>query len=267
MSQHAVDADRTQTDASADAPGAVLALSETSDSRLPLYQRLRDAIVARIVAGDWGPGTAIPAESEIARVNGVALGTVRKALDTLVAEGVLDRVQGRGTFVRRPSLDRSLFRFFRAEGADGARAMPEGRVLARKVAPCPAEPARALGLAPKSLALRIDRLRLIDGTPVFVEEIWLPRARFAPLEDLVLTGFGDLLYPLYERLCGEVVASAEETLTIDLATEKDARVLEIPAGAPVVVVDRVALGFDRHPIEWRRSRGPADRFRYRIEIR
>ncbi|WP_051356647.1 GntR family transcriptional regulator [Azorhizobium doebereinerae] len=242
-------------------------LPDTGDARLPLYQRLRDAMIGRIVAGDWAPGTAIPAEAEIARANGVAVGTVRKALDTLVAEGVLDKVQGRGTFVRRPSLDRSLFRFFRAEDASGARTLPEGRILARKVAPCPAEPAAALGLAPRTPALRIDRLRLIDGTPVFAEEIWLPRERFAPLEELALTGFGDLLYPLYERLCGEVVALADETLTVDLATAADARLLDIAKGAPVVVVDRIARGFDRHAIEWRRSRGPADRFRYRIEIR
>ncbi|OYX84312.1 MAG: hypothetical protein B7Y75_04610 [Azorhizobium sp. 35-67-5] len=102
---------------------------------------------------------------------------------------------------------------------------------------------------------------------MFAEEIWLDRARFAPLEDLPLTGFGDLLYPLYERLCGEVVASADETLSVDLASAGDARALQIAKGAPVVVVDRIARGYDRHAIEWRRSRGPADRFRYRIEIR
>lgn len=242
-------------------------LDDAADARLPLYQRLRDAMIARIVGGAWMPGSAIPSETEIAKANGVAIGTVRKAVDTLVAEGVLDRMQGRGTFVRRPSLDRSLFRFFRAEDATGERTMPEGRILARKIAPCPAVPAAVLGLEARAPALRIDRLRLVAGTPVFAEEIWLDRARFAPLEDLPLTGFGDLLYPLYERLCGEVVASADETLSVDLAGAGDARALQIAKGAPVVVVDRIARGYDRHAIEWRRSRGPADRFRYRIEIR
>ena len=82
------------------------------DERLPLYQRLRDEMLEKITLGEWHPDEAIPPESELTRTYGVAVGTVRKAVETLVAEGLLERNQGRGTFVRRPSFDASLFRFF-----------------------------------------------------------------------------------------------------------------------------------------------------------
>lgn len=244
-----------------------MSLLAEADPRLSRYQQLRDVIVSRIVDGQWRAGETIPTESELARDAGIAVGTVRKAVDLLVAEGVLDRVQGRGTFVRRPSLDRSLFRFFRLTDGDGRQAIPRARILGRTLAPCPPEAAQALEFAEGAPALRLDRLRLDGETPLLVEEIWLDPERFAPLADLALGAFGDLLYPLYERLCGAVVAMADETLTASAATPVQAKCLGLTAGAPVMVIERTARGYDRHPIEWRRSHGAADRFRYRVEIR
>lgn len=77
------------------------------------------------------PNQAIPTEAELTKTRGVAIGTVRKAVDVLVAEGLLERSQGRGTFIRRPSFDASLFRFFRHLTSEGGRTIPEGRILAR----------------------------------------------------------------------------------------------------------------------------------------
>jgi GntR family transcriptional regulator len=83
------------------------------DERLPLYQRLRDDLLRRIAEGEWSPGDAIPTEAELTHTYELATGTVRKAIDMLVAEGVLTRSQGKGTYVRRPNFNTSLFRFFR----------------------------------------------------------------------------------------------------------------------------------------------------------
>ena len=66
---------------------------------------------------------------------------------------------------------------------------------------------------------------------------------------------------------GQVVVSADETLTVELATRMQARLLKLAPGAPLIVIERLALDLERRPIEWRRSRGPADRFRYHAEIR
>jgi GntR family transcriptional regulator len=99
------------------------------------------------------------------------------------------------------------------------------------------------------------------------EEIWLPLARFVPFLAINLEDIGPLLYPTYEKLCGEIVASAKETLTVETADSKYAGLLGLDAGTPVVVIERLAFGYDRKPIEWRRSRAPASTFRYQIEIR
>lgn len=239
----------------------------SSDERLPLYQRLRDDMLDKITRREWQPGAAIPTESELTQAYGVSIGTVRKAVETLVAEGLLERSQGRGTFIRKPSFDASLFRFFRYQ-AEGAKSqLPEGRILARTLLLPPAPVAAALALNARAKAIRLDRLRLVDGEPVLLEEIWLPHARFGALMHIDFPDFGDLLYPLYEERCGQTIASAQETLTVESAQAPVAEQLHIHAMQPVVVIDRLALGYDRHPLEWRRSRGRADRFRYQIEIR
>jgi GntR family transcriptional regulator len=237
------------------------------DTRLPLYQRLRDDLAARLTRQEWRPGDAIPTESELAESHGVAIGTVRKAIDQLVAEGALERRQGRGTFVRRARFNSSLFRFFRFQSESGERRIPESRILRRDTLAAPTAVASALRLAPNHPVIHLTRLRLIDGTPLLAEDIWLPRQRFAPLLDLEDGAFGDLLYPLYEARCDQIVVSAEETLTVERASASDARLLRRDAKAPLIVIERLAFDLERAPIEWRRSRGPADTFRYHVEIR
>lgn len=242
-----------------------------TDVRLPRYQRLHDDLAGRISRQEWRPGECIPSESELASLHGVAVGTVRKAIDLLVADGVLERRQGSGTFVRRARFRSPLFRFFRLRpsGApSGEDAMaPESRILRREVLPLPPAAAAALRLAAGTPAIFLARLRLAGDTPLLAEEIWLDRARFAPLLEIPPGSFGDLLYPLYEARCGQMVVSADETLTVELAASPHARLLDLAEGAPVVMIERVAFDLERCPIEWRRTRGPAERFRYRIEIR
>lgn len=238
-----------------------------SDSRLPLYQQLRDDMLAKIMSREWQPDTAIPTELELTKAYGVAIGTVRKAVETLVSEGLLERSQGRGTFVRRPNFTSSLFRFFRHQTTDGKYKVPTGRILGRTLTTPPDAVVTALGLKQRSKAIHLDRLRLINESPVLSEDIWLPYAPFKALMEVELSAIGDLLYPLYEELCGQTVASAQETLTVESADRKVADQLGIEVGQPVVVIDRLALGYDRQPLEWRRSRGPAESFRYQVEIR
>jgi GntR family transcriptional regulator len=238
-----------------------------ADDRLPRYQRLRDEMVALIAARHWRPGEAIPTEQALAKSYDVAVGTVRKAVDLLVAEGLLERFQGRGTFVRRASFDSSLFRFFRFQTRQGERRIPESRILRREVVDAPSAVAATLQISSSARVIQMSRLRLIDGVPMLAEEIWLPYVRFAAFAQMDLNEIGDLLYPVYEAQCNQVVASATETLTVEAIGPLHARLLHIEPGTPAVVIERLAYGYDRQPLEWRRSRGPASEFIYQAEIR
>src|SRR5947209_687400 len=223
------------------------------DERLPRYQRLRDEIAENISRHVWRPGELIPTEAELASTHGIAVGTVRKAIDTLVADGLIERQQGRGTFVRRPQFNSSLFRFFRHESL-GRAAAPRSQLLEREVVSVTPDHVRAaLGLRPDEPTIRIARARLVDEKPFLREQIWLPEARFAPLATAAEDDIGDLLYPAYERLCGEVVGRAEEVLTVGSADAADAQVLGVAEGTPVIIIERLAFSFGGVPLEWRQS--------------
>ena len=239
---------------------------EETDERLPLYQRLRDDIRSDI-GSRWRPGDAIPAEADLAKKYNVALGTMRKALDLLVADGLLERFQGRGTFVRRANFNASLFRFFRFQGVDGERRIPESRIIRRQVLKAPSAVAQALRVAARTEVIHLSRLRFVNETPVLLEDIWLPKAKFEALLKIDTIAYGNLLYPMYENHCEQIVASAEETLTVEAIDIADAKLMRMRAGAPVIVIERTAYNFERVPIEWRRSRGAADQYRYHVEIR
>jgi GntR family transcriptional regulator len=237
------------------------------DDRLPRYQQLRDDLVSRIAAGEWAPEEAIATEAELGQFYNVSTGTVRKAIDLLVSDGVLTRTQGKGTFVRRPRFDSSLFRFFRFVSRDGQPVRPTARVLKREVVKPDEEIRNALGMKASEKAIHLSRVRMIEGRAVLSEEIWLPRARFEALATLPLDKFEDLLYPLYERLCKQMVASATEILRVEQATVETASLLGIKTGSPVILVHRVASDFAGTPFEWRSTRGAADTFQYQVEIR
>ncbi len=237
-----------------------------TDERLPLYQRLRDDMLAKIAAGEWAPGGAIPTEAELTKHYGVAVGTLRKAVDTLVQDGLMKRSQGRGTFVLRPNFESSLFRFFRQVDARGERRIPNGRILARELTSPPSYVADALALASSENVIRLERVRELDGTTVYHEEIWLPASRFEALMQIDPDDFGNLLYPFYEAQCGQLIGSARETLTVETADATLAGVLGIGTGQPVVMIERLAFGYDRTPLEYRRSRGAANTFRYQVDI-
>jgi len=237
------------------------------DERLPRYQQVRDDLVHRIAVGEWGPGDAIHTEAELSLAYGISTGTLRKAIDLLVAEGVLTRSQGKGTFVRRPRFDSSLFRFFRFKSRAGDDVLPTARIAGRTVEAPPAAIRDSLALTADALAIRLARWRLIDGKTVLAEDIWLPKDGFEPLLDLPFESFGDLLYPLYESLCKQVVATAMETLRVEQADRAIAKALDVSPNSPVIHVQRTAFNFAGRPLEWRSTKGAAAGFQYQIEIR
>ena len=77
----------------------MLTVTVDHDAATPLWAQLADILRGQIQAGKLPSGRVIPSESTLMQEHELARGTVRKAIDVLVAEGLVERVQGRGTFV------------------------------------------------------------------------------------------------------------------------------------------------------------------------
>lgn len=234
------------------------------DARLPAYARLRDRLAARVASGEWGPDQALPSENRLASEYALSVGTVRKAVEQLVGEGLLERRQGSGTYLRKPAFDATLFRFFqlRDHAGEGAT-IPESRLVLRAEIAAPPDLAELLA---DDRLIRIERVRSFGGVPVLAEEIFLPQSRFAGLADIPEADIGPLLYPLYFERFGIFIASATDELSFGAADARAAQHLGLAEGDPVAIIERIARGIDRRPVEWRRARGSARRFRYRTEL-
>jgi GntR family transcriptional regulator len=237
-----------------------------TDSRLPLFQRLASLLRLRINSMEWAMGNAIPSEQELAALFGLSTGTVRRAIEELVAEGLLERRQGSGTYVRRPHLGGLPTRFFDVPTLPHSE-IPQSRILGVETVRPPARAAVALGTPATEHVVRINRLRVWSEDFVIAEQIYLPRKPFEKLLSTPKEEIGTLLYPFYESKFGVVLKDAEDELTFDTADAATARLLKIKTGAPIVVITRTALAFDGKVIEWRVSYGRADRFRYRVGAR
>lgn len=230
----------------------------------PLYRQVRDVLVRRIAEGVWQAGQGIPSEAEIAADLKVSPGTVRKALDEMTAERLLVRRQGRGTTVARHDDARVLFQFFKLVPDEGERRFPESRVLAVSTGPADSDARAALGLSVDAPALRVERLRSLDGAFCILEEIQLPPALFPGLEALELP---NNLYQLYADEFGVTVARASERLKAVAATGAQARRLGLHAGEPLLRIERTAFALDGRAVEWRVSLCDTARAHYLSDLR
>jgi GntR family transcriptional regulator len=228
------------------------------------YAALAAALRHRIVAGEWPPGAPLPAETSLAAEHGVALGTLRRGLELLAEQGLIERRHGKGTFVRGGLAGATMLRFFRFGSGDGQ--VPQSRVIARQSVVASAEVARRLGLAGGDPVLRLHRLRLLGGQPCLLEEIWLPLPLFAPLFDSPLADWGDLLYPMFAERCGVAITRATDEIGFATLSAAQARHLELSAGHPGVTVTRQAYDLAGRCVELRLTRADAFAFHYTVTI-
>lgn len=235
-----------------------------SDERLPAYARLRDEFAECIGSSEWEQDKPIPAEAKLAKAYGVSIGTVRKAVDGLVNEGLLERRQGSGTYLRKPSFNASLFRFFKMHGDDSTRkVIPSSQLLLRVVTKAPKEAREALG---SEDVIKIVRLRKMSDEPMLYEEIYIPHELFAGLESIPQKEIGPLLYPMYLETFKVYVKKVIDDLSFEHAAPEVATQLGISEGDFVATIRRTAFDLDGRAIEWRVARGSASKFNYRSEI-
>lgn len=231
-----------------------------------LYRGVEALIRGLITEGRIIPGDLIPPEPQLAASLKVSQGTVKKAIDNLVWEGLLYRHQGKGTYVSKVDFEKSLFRFFTYGDARGRAVRIEKRTVGRQRLKGPAEITRRMRCPEGTEVVRIDRIGLIDGLPILVEHSWWPADVVPGLEDDQLH-IPDYLYALVLDKYGVPILRAEETLSADGADADTARTLGIDEGAPVIVLHRLTYSRGDRIVEVRTTRGRADRFTYRTEIR
>lgn len=208
-----------------------------------------------LIADGLPVGAPIPSERELCEQFGVSRMTVRQAVDALVVEGALERVQGRGTFVAQPKVDLQL-RLTPFEEEMRRRGMEPGTTVLRaeRTQP-PADVAAALERTPAEEVYHLLRIRLADGTPMALEETWVP-AILAP--DLLAQGPPpDVFGALTAR--GLAPSWGEDTIEAVRIGPAEADMLDVRPGAPGLRIGRRTFSGDV-AVEYTRSLYRGDRY-------
>ncbi|MBI4123619.1 MAG: GntR family transcriptional regulator [Betaproteobacteria bacterium] len=219
----------------------------------PLYRDVKRLLTRSIAAGEWPPGAALPSETRLAERFNVSIGTLRKAIDELVAERMVVRQQGRGTFVATHGLSRLLFHFFHIVPRGGEKQYPNTRTLGFRRNRAGPDEARKLGLGPGESVLRIRNLLALQEQPVIVDDLVLPQRLFPDLTQKIFTARDNTIYHLYQTRYGINVLRTSERLRATLASAETARLLGVKQGAPLLEINRTALSYHDVPVELRRS--------------
>ncbi|PVG84285.1 GntR family transcriptional regulator [Nocardioides gansuensis] len=232
-----------------------------TDGPRPKHAQLSD-VLAELAVKELGPDAAIPSERELMSTYDVSRATVRKAIETLIAEGLLTRIHGKGTFVARPRVESHLHLASFSEDMRRRGLTPSTRLLAVDLDEPPAEVATSLRLGTAGRAWRVDRVRLADGQPMALEQGWYAEALLPDLDHHDLTGS---LYSLFADVYGLVIDRASQTLWGESADATLARRLEAPLHTPLLVFRRVSTA-DGKPLEHVVSRYRGDRYQLHMDL-
>jgi GntR family transcriptional regulator len=219
--------------------------------------------------GEWKPGEAIPSEMDLAARFRVSQGTVRKAIDELAAENLLVRRQGKGTFVATHAAQHVQYRFLRLlpdSGDTTIEGPAERRIIECKKQRAPADIARALGLRSGDAVLQVRRMLAFQGVPTILEDLWLPAAPFKGLTAERLDTYRGPMYALFETEFGVRMVRAEEKIRALAAAAPATDILDVPVGAPLLSVERIAYTYNDLPIEVRRGLYRTDTHHYQNSL-
>lgn len=233
----------------------------------PLYRQIKALLLQSLERGEWKPGELIPSEFDLAARFQVSQGTVRKAVDELAAEHMLQRRQGKGTFVSTHHEARTRYRFLRlAPDGEGEGVRAESRILDVRRTRATTETARGLELRPGDGVIAIRRLLSFGGVPTVVDDIWLPGALFKGLTVEVLDANRAPLYALFESAFGVSMVRADEKLRAVSADPDTATLLNLSPGAPILQADRISYTYGDKPVEIRRGWYHTERYHYRNSL-
>jgi GntR family transcriptional regulator len=217
--------------------GSALTDEEARSGGLPLYLQITEMISREISAGIWPDGSRLPTEAELSRQLGVAIGTLRKALALLEQRGLLERIQGSGTYVRRKAKTGSIYEFLHLELKQGG-GLPTAEILSLDLCPNP-EFLPRFGDGSSDKAWRVRRLRHLGGVPAALEEIWFDGRHKAKLKP---ADIAESMHLFYKETLGFWIARVEDKVSVAPCPDFGPEGGHFKPGAPCGYVERLSWG-------------------------
>ena len=233
----------------------------TQGGPLPRYYQLKEILHGKIRSGQWQPGALIPSERELCEQYGISRMTARQSIIELVREGLLYRVQGKGTFVARSRITQQLMALTGFSQDMAARGFkPGAQVVEQKMAPASKEVAERLRVREGQPIFFLRRLRLANDQPLALETTHIT---FIGCEVLVSADLVEQsLYELVSVKYGLAPREAEQEIEADVADAAEARLLQIAPGAAVLRMRRTTFAANGQAIEYALSAYRGDKYTF-----
>jgi GntR family transcriptional regulator len=234
------------------------------NSSKPLYAQLKSIIKDKVENGEWRSNEMIPSENELASCYGISRMTARSVVTQLVAEGILYRVQGKGTFVCEDKIEMTSLSYAGIRSQLEKKGYNvETRLLDVRQTPAKGSTAQRLGVAPGSMLYEIRRIRIANKTPISYHHSFIPVNFCKGLEQYDLRN---------EQLCDIMSAHyglrrtySIETLESYLADDQKAEILGIGYGFPLILLQDLIFDVARVAFEYSRIFFRGDKVTLRFE--
>src|SRR5260370_11031480 len=225
-------------------------------SRSPVYERVESVLAGDIADGTLPPETQLPAEDGLIDRFKVSRTTVRKAIQNLIERGIVEVRRGKGTFVTEPKIMQELTELTGfVEDMQALGRAPTARLLDKRIVAADETVAHHLALAPGTLVVRLQRVRLADGVAMSFDETYLPRdiGEKVAANDLE----AEPVFSLLENRYDTPLVEAEYKLEAAAADPVAAQALQVPTGSPIFLIEPTSYTTGNRPVHYERLHYPA----------
>jgi GntR family transcriptional regulator len=234
-------------------------------SRLPLHAQVEESLARSLASGALPPGARVPSEDSLVERYAVSRTTVRTAIQSLVARGLIEIRHGRGTFVTQPVITQELTELTGfVEDMQALGRHPSAQVLDRRIVAASETVARQLSVQRGTAVARIQRVRLADGVPLSFDETYLPQ----DLGEKIMTDDLDSqpIFSLLEQKYSTPLLDAEYRLAAVASHGTVARALGINPGSPIFLIERTTYSDNRRPVDYERLYYRGDHIRFATRL-
>jgi GntR family transcriptional regulator len=236
-----------------------------SKSVIPLYHQLKEILKENIESGQWKPDDLIPSEHQLMNEFDISRNTVKKAIESLVQEGILYRIQGKGTYVSYPKIEQSLSGFYSFSKVMKERGIDQwDNIIGFSEVEPKSSIKKQLQLSDGETIIELKRLRFANNEPIILETSSLPKKYFPELTKEMIEKSS--LYDVMQNDYSIFVKRAKESFEPVLIKDYESHLFNVEEGNPALLLDRVAYDTSGKPVEFCRSIIRGDRCRFYTEL-
>ncbi|KHE67881.1 GntR family transcriptional regulator [Halobacillus sp. BBL2006] len=229
----------------------------------PLYRRIAQQIKDEIEEGNWMEGEAIPTENHLSEQYNASRVTIRQAIKVLVEDGLLEKIQGSGTYVKEQKIEHNIFELLSfTEEMRKLNKEPVNHILDFRLIAPPDYVRRRLKLAPDEKVFYVRRQRLVDGVPYVLEDTYLPVALFPNLSYSIMSGSK---YDYIEKEVGMKIKDSFQEVIPVLPSREIAEALNVDESLPILKMESHSVFVDGTIFEYSENHFKSDEYKFTLK--